>query len=327
MVLILGLLSYRFAKRATAEQAIEWICRAGIWLSLISIVGYVVDVLGIAPGLGFAYRGSPILGQFGDAPRMTGLHLDPNYFAQNMSIYSVTTFVFFLFVKLDIRLRRLVVVCFVLTTLCVLASLSRGGIIGIVVGIALLAMLNLRRTVMVLLRRKWLLLITGVSFVVLMSVVIPAEARYFAVERLQGTYLQEELQRMNRLDLWRASWDMFIDHPLLGVGLGNTILLEQYYKYGWAIQIPHNTPLEVLTETGILGFLAYIWLIGSIFGTGWKSMKRAIGRQRILLMGLLLAFVVAFVQSQFLSAQYEPALWGLWGVLLGTAWRAKRGLV
>ncbi len=79
-----------------------------------------------------------------------------------------------------------------------------------------------------------------------------------------------------RLDTIRAGLAMFADHPVLGVGIGCSVL-------GWPMYAPsgsaaegwlhsHNTIVQVLGETGALGALAYVLLVG--FGL-WRSHRLA----------------------------------------------------
>jgi hypothetical protein len=70
--------------------------------------------------------------------------------------------------------------------------------------------------------------------------------------------------RPRRFALWRAAGLMFADHPVLGVGPDNFRL--QYGGYAGlsgADRRVHsnNMYLEVLTGTGIVGALAFLWLL------------------------------------------------------------------
>jgi len=79
-----------------------------------------------------------------------------------------------------------------------------------------------------------------------------------------------------RSQFWENSLQMFQEHPLLGVGLGNW---QVYFpKYGLGkftnfeiangintLQRPHNDFLQILCENGILGFIGYYFLFGLVF--------------------------------------------------------------
>lgn len=63
-----------------------------------------------------------------------------------------------------------------------------------------------------------------------------------------------------RAQLWSAAWQMFLQHPLLGVGPHNFVLAYQALLPALAIDPrltpwPHSLPLELLAELGILGLL------------------------------------------------------------------------
>jgi O-antigen ligase len=75
---------------------------------------------------------------------------------------------------------------------------------------------------------------------------------------------------------------MFEDHPLLGVGAGNYTkrygdysadlgsTLRSFDKFGGPYY-PHSTPVEILAETGLLGFFAF----GAVVLMAFASLTRA----------------------------------------------------
>ena len=69
----------------------------------------------------------------------------------------------------------------------------------------------------------------------------------------------------DRLYMWDAAWREFLDHPLLGIGPGNSPVVDEHYKrpemhmFG-NTKHPHNSFLQLLSETGLVGFAAYILL-------------------------------------------------------------------
>jgi hypothetical protein len=69
-----------------------------------------------------------------------------------------------------------------------------------------------------------------------------------------------------RLHLWRSSWKMFLDHPVLGVGPDNFLYhYRSRYILPAAWQEPdlsqaHNVPLDYATRAGVFGLAAGTWL-------------------------------------------------------------------
>jgi O-antigen ligase len=69
-----------------------------------------------------------------------------------------------------------------------------------------------------------------------------------------------------RIKVWVSAFRMFLDHPLLGVGLDN-FLYQYRSKYilpeAWEEQNlshPHNIALDYLSRLGLLGFAGGVWL-------------------------------------------------------------------
>lgn len=59
--------------------------------------------------------------------------------------------------------------------------------------------------------------------------------------------------------MYKTSYNMFLDSPILGIGpnnFRNDCHLDDYYLSNFSCNThPHNIPLQLLSETGILGFL------------------------------------------------------------------------
>jgi len=70
----------------------------------------------------------------------------------------------------------------------------------------------------------------------------------------------------NRWAWWQQSWDAFTRHPGGGTGAGSFRLTSTVSAHNaeQSTVEPHNTPLQFLTETGIVGFLLYAGVIASV---------------------------------------------------------------
>lgn len=89
-----------------------------------------------------------------------------------------------------------------------------------------------------------------------------------------GSYEWLDKFSSNRLVLWEFSWNQYLDNPVLGDGAGSFRPLfsaqPAEFKNGHTIAyFPHLQGLEVLAETGSIGFVLYIfilvWLLRLIF--------------------------------------------------------------
>ncbi len=100
-----------------------------------------------------------------------------------------------------------------------------------------------------------------------------------------------------RLNLWRASLNMFLDHPVIGVGLDN-FLYEYRGRYildaAWRepdLNHPHNLFLDLGTRLGLLGIFCGIWLFEGIRRTLWGLASHVSQDLRPYAVGLIGAFV------------------------------------
>lgn len=103
-----------------------------------------------------------------------------------------------------------------------------------------------------------------------------------------------------RMGMWRVSLEMFADNAnwLSGLGLNNWYINYPWYAGGHLINVktapfrPHNDFIWILTETGIIGFGIYLWLLVTAGILVFKILqktgdKRIITATLVFLTGLL----------------------------------------
>jgi hypothetical protein len=87
----------------------------------------------------------------------------------------------------------------------------------------------------------------------------------------------------NRWTWWQEAWDAFTRHPGGGTGAGTFVLTDRMLRRSSVTTVePHNTPLQFLSETGIVGFLLYL---GVVVGALW-GVVRARGEPAALALGI-----------------------------------------
>ncbi len=67
-----------------------------------------------------------------------------------------------------------------------------------------------------------------------------------------------------RLTIWKETWEMLKEHPVLGAGFaGYPAVFVEYHKatYIEIFQYPHTILFNVWSETGIFGVLAFGWIL------------------------------------------------------------------
>ncbi|MBF0440318.1 MAG: O-antigen ligase family protein [Oligoflexales bacterium] len=120
-------------------------------------------------------------------------------------------------------------------------------------------------------------------------------------------------ERIPRISFWKIHWQMFMDHPLLGVfyPLRKTESLDYYVKAGYTnieqMYSAHNIYLQTLSDSGILGMLGLLSLIIGYFKAG-GYLYRNYGN-RSLLMLCLSAILAGFMQNTFRDTEYIFGFW------------------
>jgi hypothetical protein len=70
----------------------------------------------------------------------------------------------------------------------------------------------------------------------------------------------------NRWRWWQESWNAFVDHPAQGTGAGTFQLTDRVERTTpLAVVEPHSTPLQLLSELGLIGFLLFAGVVSAAF--------------------------------------------------------------
>ncbi len=139
-------------------------------------------------------------------------------------------------------------------------------------------------------------------------------------EDVRGIAISDEnFAVIERLAHWQSAINMAEDHPWAGVGFGNyESAYDQYALPNWPIALghAHNYYLNLLAETGIMGFSTYIamWIV--IIVITWQAFRRAKGIDRSLLLGLMGVWAHLTIHS-LVDKLYVNNLFLHIGVMLG----------
>jgi hypothetical protein len=100
--------------------------------------------------------------------------------------------------------------------------------------------------------------------------------------------------KSNRWIWWQEAWHAFTRHPGGGTGAGTFELTNQMLRQApVVVDEPHNTPLQFLSETGIVGFLLYLGVAGGALWGAWRARRDPAG------LALGVAVAAFFVHSIF----------------------------
>src|SRR4051794_16007923 len=82
----------------------------------------------------------------------------------------------------------------------------------------------------------------------------------------------------NRWRWWQEAWNAFTDHPVQGTGAGTFGLTDRIARDSpLAVVEPHSTPLQFLSELGLLGFLLYGAVLVAITRRIYLPLSLAVG--------------------------------------------------
>ncbi len=115
-----------------------------------------------------------------------------------------------------------------------------------------------------------------------------------------------------RKAVYTRALDLFAEKPMLGIGIGafgpRTKGSEQELaKYGYGLV--NNEYLEILTETGVLGALAFFGFVLAFLKSWMLSFRRAGEEKRLRLVTLGLGIVAIAIQYNFFSTLYTIWIW------------------
>jgi len=170
------------------------------------------------------------------------------------------------------RERRFIISFFALLPIGALfLCASRGGIVAF--GVELIFLISF-----VLLQRAGSkhLLTGGVVLLAALSLVSWIGVRQ-VLSRF-GSLHSMEVKEDKRASMRHGAWRIFLDHPVLGTGLGTIQIVYPPYETlydGRVVNHAHNDYLEALAETGILGALCCAWIIAILFLAALRSLQEA----------------------------------------------------
>jgi hypothetical protein len=100
--------------------------------------------------------------------------------------------------------------------------------------------------------------------------------------------------------MWKSTWDLFLESPVTGTGLGSfgrAIHLTQSPDCAQELWFAHSDPLNLLSDTGVLGAALGAWWLVAMVRAGLPALRSADAATRCLAAGALGGAVVAVTAS------------------------------
>lgn len=192
----------------------------------------------------------------------------------------------------------------VLMVAAIVAAQSEGALVGVATGLVMLGLLHART------RRATVIAAVAVAVVIAL---IPT-TRTLAAEKL----LLRDWSGTVRRITWSETVEMLKDRPLTGAGLaGYPIVMRAYHK-ATAIEIfqyPHQIVLNIWSELGLLGLVAFGWILVTFFRLAGRDASRPYGH--IAMAAMVALLVHGLVDVPYFKNDLAFLFWII--VALGTA--------
>ena len=221
-----------------------------------------------------------------------------------------------------------------------LALQSRGSLLATAITIPILLILALSKTK----KEKTVKSSRNLKRVIFIAAVVAAVLMAFNQTLLVGFFdrVKEMLESLAhpkgtialRLVLWDAAIKGFLTSPLVGIGIGNYVYIDQlvpevktapvwYYIRGMS---SHNVLLQYLCETGVLGTLALLSITWLNLKYAWRNYKLKMSPENTQVSVALFIVIIVFSHSILYMRAWT---WGQEGYLmtiifgLNAAWYYK----
>ncbi len=169
-------------------------------------------------------------------------------------------------------------------------AVSRGALAGFIGAVVILGLISQYR--------QWVILVLGIVMIGVLSI-SPIRNNIFNIAEGQDTSADVHIV------LWKGTFRMLEDHWLLGVGLaGFPKLYWEDYRLPQHLEAPlypHNIILNFWVELGLLGLIAFIWLMVRFFRRGWSLLAQENNRA---LAGALMAAMLAMIIHGMVDVPY-----------------------
>jgi O-antigen ligase len=232
--------------------------------------------------------------------RMQGSAYGPNYFAIGILPFIGISFYTIKSSRKKIhKLSAFILLIILISSLVI--TVSRGGLLGLT-GMAFFGFLKSKRKA-----QSLLILFLGI---LILSLTMPNQVwERFHKTQIKDIEIQDGTTRSTerRLLLAKAGWGIFLDNPILGIGVGNyywECMKYQPVHPGRA----HTMYLEIMAELGIIGILLFFLILQATFKT-LKNIYKTPNELSGYAMGLSIGLIGFLTAALFLHAQQDKNLW------------------
>lgn len=278
-------------ERITVQKLEKIISYSGICVCTSSLISYVWGLYLV----NFHFSGIVRLRSGGilienSVPRLYGtFDRDPNIAALMIMLYLF----YYMFHMEEVRNY----IGMMLSSICILLTFSRSALMSIVIGLIIGKVVPYYRRKPIRFRKINLLVV--ICFVVFLALLKVGGFDWWGLIKHRFSLLTFD-RGTGRFDLYGYGIKGWLDSPLFGIG-GNYTKIYTNQFLG-VEKVLHNTWLEILLETGIIGMIPCVCFVWKLYQC---TMRVGIGKSRYLV--ILLTSMIVMMGS--LSVQFNPAFY------------------
>lgn len=229
--------------------------------------------------------------------RIAGFAGNPNEFAINL-VVSICFLLYCFSMTKNLVLKLIIIILIGCSTVSIVFSLSRSGLVALGVATVIYC---------VRLRGFKFTAIASVFIIGLAMMTILKFSPDFVYDRLVNlTFFEKDESRANRVIVVKSGLSTFFEKPhtlITGVGLAN------FPEVAWKRRDAHNMYVQMLVETGLIGFTFFFLLIYRSYRDLWQGVKLRREELQLFCLASLAAFTAILVHGLSGTDTYVKYLW------------------
>ncbi|MEW6095878.1 MAG: O-antigen ligase family protein [bacterium] len=180
---------------------------------------------------------------FAGSCRLMSTFLSSNFFGIYLTLILLIGIIIFIQYPIFSFQKSIMGLICLITLICLFLTFSRGSWIGFGGGILVIA----------LLRYRSLLLFSLVLLIISLPTIL--------------IRFEDTSTFISRIALWKVGLNLFLDSPIIGMGIGTSELIMMHifegFSKGERVHI-HNEYLRFAVDTGVIGLGAFLWILITI---------------------------------------------------------------
>lgn len=149
--------------------------------------------------------------------------------------------------------KYLITFALVLMTFALILTLSRGGILALLIGMVILFSRLLKAKTFM----PFLIVLLVIAVVLLLN-----PLTYVLIDRISS--LETSGSVSTRINFYKDVWNAFLNHPITGVGFGNLGYYATFIFGPDESPAAHNIFLGAIGEVGLIGAILYFSILGTL---------------------------------------------------------------